>query len=156
MMMALSDSFPEWVQAYVDLATIARQGARGRITATGYKSPLEAYLAKWRQHLYSLEKELGDIVVIPGVGIPGVSGLRENLLGAARVIGDLQAVMGSAIGARFTRRLTGKVTGRAIGIGSRTIFANKVYVAGPISFGNRIYNRMAGKYASKYTRLGGL
>ncbi len=150
---AAYDALPELILAFVDLAAMIGKGGKGQITSRPYKPPLDSYLSRWRNFMYTVEKEIGDLV-IPGFSISGLSQLRSTLLSTARVLGDVQAVMGAAVGARFTRRLSGKVTGRAIGIGSRTIFTNKTYTAS-ISGGQRIYNRLAGKYATRFAQFGG-
>ncbi len=151
---------PGLIQAYADLARVARFGGHARVTSPRYKSDLGRLLARWRKFLYTAEKQLGDIAVLGfgGARIPGTGAFRGGLLGGARVIGDIQAVMGKVVGRRFSRRLTGKVTGRLIGIGSRTIFLNQVSTA-RITGAERAYNRIAGRAVTKYIdqsdRLGG-
>lgn len=148
---ALSTSLPFLVQAYADLAAVARLGSKARITSPPYKRDLEAYLRRFRAHLYSLEKRLGDLAVFApfGMTIPGTGKFRAGALGLARVIGDVQAVMGRVVGMRFQRRLTGQVTGRLIGVGSRTVFVNQVSTA-RITGAERFYNRFAGKLVTTY------
>ena len=148
---AVSQVIPFMVQAYADLASFAKFGARGKITSPPYKSQLERYIAKWRAFLYSAEKRLGDVAPLGGAAfaIPGTGALRGGFLGGARILGDIQAVLGKIVGLRFQRRLTGKVTGRLIGIGSRTVFLNKV-VGARISGAERVYNRFAGKAVTRY------
>lgn len=151
MMDAMFAILPEWIHAFNGLATIARKGTRGRFPSGPYKSPIDALLANVRARLYSIEKAIGDTVILPGVSIapPGTSRFRERALGGARVIGDVQSVLGRVVGTRFQRRLTGKVTGRLIGVGSRTVFVNKT-VGARISGAERIYNKQAGKALSGY------
>jgi hypothetical protein len=142
---------PELIQAYSDLAGVAKFGALARVSTTRFKSDLERLLHAYRKRLYSVEKRLGDIAVLgfAGFRIPGTGKFRAGLLGGARVLGDLQAVMGKVVGARFSRRLTGKVTGRLIGLGSRTIFLNQISTA-RITGAERAYNRVAGRAVTKY------
>ena len=149
MQYAAAQILPFLFQAYADLGSFAKHGARGKITSPPYKSALESYIAKWRARLYKLEKELGDLVFLPSGAfvVPGSGNIREGAIGTARVLGDIQSVLKRAIGQRFYRRLTGKITGRAIGIGSRTIFVNKV-VGARITGGERAYNRIAGRTLS--------
>jgi hypothetical protein len=137
---------PQHLQALRDLARVASI-PRARITGKHHGPPTNSFLARFRAFLYTVEKELGDI--IPFGGFPGLSGPREALLNMARSIGDIQAVVGSAVGARFVRRLEGRVTGRLIGIGSNTLFASNSFSA-RITGGQRVYNRVAGRYASRF------
>lgn len=142
---------PYLIQAYADLALVAKYGARARMTAPRFREHTTPYLRKWRQFLYKAEEALGDIAPLGPVGItiPGTNVFRASLLGMARVLGDIQSVMGRVVGQRFQRRLTGKVTGRLIGVGSRTIFADKV-IGARITGGERIYNRIAGGAVTRY------
>jgi hypothetical protein len=152
MMDAMFAIVPAWIRAFASLAVLAKVGAKTKITPGPYKTPMDNFLAQFRRRLYSIEKALGDIAPLGMVGfrIPGTTTFRETLLGGARAIGDVQAVVGRAVGARVTRRLTGKATGRLIGVGSRSVFANQQISAGPISGGQRIYNRVAGRAVTKY------
>lgn len=146
----MTDAFfriaPHWYAAFVELRKVAR-GAKFSINEPLYGSDLNALLGRWRKHLYTKEKQLGDITPL-GLG-PSTSAQRAFAIGTARVLGDIQAYVGKTVGLRFQRRLTGKVTGRLIGFGSHTIFTNVNYRT-QIAAGPRIYNRVAGKYVTKY------
>jgi len=148
---ALSASLPFLVQAYADLAGVAKHGAKAVITSPPYKRDLTAYLRRFRIKLYSLERALGNVAVFAPLGlrIPGTSAFRSSVLGLARVIGDVQAKMSKTVGLRFQRRLTGKVTGRLIGLGSRTVFVNQISTA-RITGAERLYNVFAGKAITRY------
>ncbi len=145
---AFSEVLPHFLRACRELALIAKEGARGRITDPLYKDHLMALIRQFRAHLYTIEKEIGDIAPL-GLPLSIGNAFRSNLIGTARILGDTQAVLGRTVGLRFQRRLTGKVTGRLIGIGSNTVFANRTFGA-RISGGERVYNRIAGRYTSRY------
>ena len=151
MAQALSLTLPWLIQAYVDLAGVAKYGANARVTSPPYKRDLEAYLRRWRSKLYRIERALGNIAVFApfGLRVPGTGKFRATILGMARHIGDIQAVMQRTVGLRFQRRLTGKATGRLIGLGSRTIFINQIQSA-RISGAQRLYNVQAGQLVTKY------
>lgn len=146
----MTDAFfriaPHWYAAFVELGRVAR-GGKFSINEPLYGSDLNAYLGKWRKWLYTREKQLGDITPL-GLG-PSTSAQRALAIGTARLLGDIQAYVGKTVGLRFQRRLTGKVTGRLIGFGSHTIFTNVNYRT-QIAAGPRIYNRVAGRYVTKY------
>jgi hypothetical protein len=148
---AVAQTLPHLIQAYADLAGIAKFGAKAVMTAPRYKDATGPYIRRWRKHLYRLEEALGDIAPLGPVGvtIPGTSAFRGGVLGLARALGDIQAVVGRAVGLRFQRRLVGKVTGRLIGVGSRTVFTSRT-VGARITGGERIYNRVAGGAMTKY------
>ena len=148
---ALAKSLPFLLQAYADLAAVAKYGSKAVITSPPYKRDLEAYLRRWRIKLYSIERALGNVAVLAPLGfrIPGTGKFRSSLLHMAREIGDIQAIMGRTVGLRFQRRLTGKVTGRLIGVGSRTVFVNKS-VGARITGAERFYNVWAGGLVTKY------
>lgn len=151
MAMALTATLPWLIQAYVDLAGVAKHGARAVITSPPYKKDLEAYLRRWRRKLYKIERALGNVAVLAPLGftVPGTGKFRSAILGMAREIGDIQAIMKRTVGLRFQRRLVGKVTGRLIGVGSRTIFVNQS-VGARISGAERLYNVKAGNLVTKY------
>ncbi len=144
---AFSETFPHWLAAIKELARVS-SGPTRTIKQNPYASPTNDFLRQFRDRLYTIEKELGDLVPL-GIPLSIGRGIRENLIGTARVLGDLQAVMTKAVGARFVRRMEGKVTGRLIGIGSNTIFTSRTFGA-RISGGERIYNRWAGKHMSRF------
>jgi hypothetical protein len=52
---------PELIQAYSDLAGVAKFGGLARVSAVRYKSDLERLLARYRARLYTIEKELGAV-----------------------------------------------------------------------------------------------
>ena len=140
---------PGLVQAYADLAAVAAHGAAAIIKSPRYKHPLEKYLRKWRKWLYDREKAIGNITPFSVTGLGGLGLFRTQMLGMARGLGDLNAVITRTIGMRFQRRLVGQFTGRAIGIGSRTIFINKSVNVG-FSPAQRGYNLIAGKQVSQF------
>lgn len=146
MSLAFAKVLPFYLEALHDLAKVASV-PRARFGGRDYGPPANSFLAKFRGWLYTVEKQLGDI--IPFGGFPGLSGTREAALGGARVLGDVQSVVGRAVGARFVRRLEGKVSGRLIGIGSNTIFARQQFAA-TITGGERVYNRWAGQHMSRF------
>lgn len=152
MMDAMFAIVPEWIRAFNSLAVLAKRGANARLKSGAYRPVLQGVLARWRERLYTLEKALGDIAPLGAVGfrIPGTSVFRQNILSGARAIGDIQSVLSRTVNLRFQRRLTGKVTGRLIGVGSRTVFVNKSVTAGPLDVGGRVYNRVAGRAVTKY------
>lgn len=147
MSIAFSAVLPHHLKALAELAAVAAH-PRARLTGPDHGPPTNHFIRRFRAFLYTAEKAVGDIV--PYTGIGGLSGPREAAVGLARVLGDLNAVLSRAVGARFTRRLEGKVTGRLIGIGSNTIFASRT-IGARISGGERVYNRYAGKYMAKFT-----
>lgn len=143
----MSESFsvvlPHHLAALRELAMVAAGPAKG-IRNKHYSGEVNSFLSAFRNHLYTVEKQIGDIVPMGGAfnfRLPG-QGLREGMLLFARGLGDIQAVVGSAVGARFLRRLQGRVTGRLVGIGSNTIFANRM-VGARISLAEREYNKIA-------------
>lgn len=140
---------PGLIQAYADLAAVAADGANAKITSPRYKHPLEAYISKWRKWLYTREKAIGNITPFSITGLGSLNIFRTQMLGMARGLGDLNAVISRTIGSRFQRRLVGQFTGRAIGIGSRTIFINKQVNVG-FSPAQRGYNLIAGKQVSQF------
>lgn len=104
-------------------------------------------ISKARAGLYSIEKALGDIIVITGSQYLGP--LRSGLLFGAKELGDISAVMNKTIGARIGTRITGSLTGRALGM-TRTVSVDKTYTAYPgggntHGVGSRVYNRVAGR-----------
>ena len=147
MLNALHEVLPGMVMAFRELTLLAKRGAKYKFSTPEYASDLNSLIAKWRGHLYTAEKEIGDL--IPIGGFTGLRGIRESLLGCARVLGDVQAVMGRVVGQRFARRLTGKVTGRLIGVGSRTIFVDRT-ISADFGVGQRAYNRVAGRAMTRY------
>lgn len=151
MMQAAFKNIPELIQAYSDLALLAKLGARAPLTAPNYKPPLSALIHKWRAWLYDKEKALGDITPLGPVGIsaPGMSVFRSQLIGSARLLGDLNAFITKTVNARFKRRLVGKLSGRAIGLGHRAIFVNQQVSVG-FTPAQRGYNLLAGKAVTKY------
>lgn len=146
MSIAFARVLPQHLQALRDLARVAAV-PRARITGRYHGPPTNSYLARFRAFLYTTEKRLGDTVAYGGM--PGLRPAREATLGMARVLGDIQSVLRSAVGARFARRLEGKVTGRLIGIGSHTIFGQRNVIA-HISGAERTYNVIAGGYMNKF------
>ena len=76
MQYAAAQVLPFILQAYSDLASFAKHGARGRVTSPPFKSALEAYITKWRASLYKLEKELGDLVFLPSGAFAIAGGVR--------------------------------------------------------------------------------
>jgi len=146
---------PGLIQAYADLAAVAAHGATATIKSPRYKGPLEGYLRKWRKWLYTKEKAIGDIVPFSITGLSGLGVFRSQMIGLARGMGDLNAVITRSVGMRFQRRLVGQFTGRAIGIGSRTIFINKT-IGGSFSPSQRGYNKIAGKQTSKFVNQSNL
>lgn len=154
----MTDTFfrviPGWVDVFEELAKIAKSGSRGKFTTNPYSHELNARLRIWRQHLYDLEKEIGDVLPL-GFSVKGLGSIRSGLINTARSLGDIQAIVGQAVGARITRRLTGMVTGRLIGIGSHTVFGSSEYTTS-ISGGQRIYNRVAGRYMVRFTNQSSL
>lgn len=134
---------PHHMDALKELAMIA-SGPSKRVKNKHYAPEVNSFLSNFRNHLYTVEKQIGDIIPMGGVfnfKLPG-SGLREGMILFARGLGDIQAVVGSAVGARFVRRLQGRVTGRLVGVGSNTIFANRAFGA-RISLAEREYNKIA-------------
>lgn len=148
MLNALMEVLPATVMAFHELTLLAKRGAKYRFNTPEYGTGLNALLGQIRQRLYTAEMALGDRIIY-GVQAPGLGKIREGLLGSARILGDVQSVLGRVVGARFARRLTGKVTGRLIGVGSRTVFANKVYTSS-FTGGQRVYNKVAGRAMTKY------
>lgn len=147
---ALWEVLPSMVLALHELTLLAKAGASYRFGTPEYAEGLNGLLSKWRRHLYTIEKELGDTAFIGPIGFNLGGGLfRKTTLGLARILGDVQSIVGRAVGGRITRRLTGRVTGRLIGVGSRTIFVNKSYTT-QITGGQRAYNRVAGKAMTRY------
>lgn len=146
---AIAQTLPFLAQVYADLASFAKHGARGQITSAPYKSDLEKFIARWRARLYSTEKALGGKLVTGGVAVPGTSKLRGQQVGLARILGDIQAGLSRTVGLRFNRRLTGKVTGKLIGVGSRTVFVNRT-VGASINGGQRVYNLVAGRAVTRF------
>lgn len=150
----MTDTFfrivPNWLHVFEELAKIGKTGARGGFSTNPYSGELNAMMRRWRQYLYSLEKEIGDLVPI---GLPLSIGqhLRSAMINTARSLGDIQSILGRTVAQRFTRRLTGRVTGRLIGIGANTVFASTEYTA-RISGGERIYNRFAGRAMNNFAR----
>ena len=145
---ALFEVLPGLVMALRELGRIAKAGNKFTPRTREYNSVLQANMARLRAFLYGAEKLLGNRVIF-GIRAPGLSRLRAGLLGGARILGDVQSVMGRVVGARISRRLTGKVTGRLIGVGSRTIFVNQS-VTTQISGAQRIYNIRAGQAMSRF------
>lgn len=150
---------PHHLAALRELAMVA-SGPSTRIRNKHYSSEVNSWLSAFRNHLYRIEKQIGDIVPAGGAfnfRLPG-QGLRAGLLGMARSLGDIQAVVGSAVGARFVRRLQGQVTGRLVGIGSKTIFAQRM-VGARITLAEREYNKIAlpamTKFISQSSLFGG-
>lgn len=140
---------PLWRTVFMELADLGKRGQRSRSFQTHpYANTLNAQIGRVRQRLYSIEKEIGDVFPL---GLPSAIGrhLRSFMVDAARTLGDIQAVVGRAVGARYSRRLSGRVTGRMIGIGAHTIFGGASYTTS-ISGGQRIYNRIAGKYMARF------
>ncbi len=159
----MSESFsvvlPHHLAALRELAMVA-SGPSKSIRNKHYSGDVNSYLSKIRAHLYSIEKQIGDIVPMGGAfnfHLPG-QGFREGLILTARALGDIQSVVGSAVGARFVRRLQGKVTGRLVGIGSHTVSATTT-VGARISFAERQYNKIAlpamSRFVSQSTLFGG-
>lgn len=149
MAFAMAMVLPGLIQAYADLAAVAADGHAAIIKSPRYKHPLEGYLRKWRKWLYDREKAIGNVTPFAVTGLGGLGLFRTQMLGMARGLGDLNAVITRTIGMRFQRRLVGQFTGRAIGIGSRTIFVNKT-ISGTFSPSQRGYNLFAGKQVSKF------
>ncbi len=151
----MTDTFfrviPFWLQAFKDLARVIARGVRGGgIVAPPYSADLNARMRRWRKHLYSIEKQLGDYIPL-GIPTPGFfRAFRGGLIGSARILGDVQSVMGRIIGLRVKRRLVGRVTGRLIGIGSHTVFGDRTYGVSVSPIGQRAYNRVAGKAMTKF------
>lgn len=139
-------TLPGFLAALNELALVAAGGAN-RINTDPYKPPVNSWIQRFRNRLYRYEKTIGDIVPL---GLPGVvQRFRSGLVGSARVLGDIQSVVGRSVAGRISHRLTGKVTGRLIGIGSHTVFGSHQVTT--INPGQRLYNREAGKYFSRYT-----
>jgi hypothetical protein len=143
-------TLPQFLQALNELAHVAAgRGGVKTIKEQPYSKTVNPILQRVRAKLYTFEKALGDRVFFGLGNVPGLGKLRSGALGSARILGDLNAVMQKLVGARFVRRLEGKITGRAIGIGSRTIFANRTIVT-KITGAERTYNRVAGQYMSRF------
>ncbi|MDX1407622.1 MAG: hypothetical protein R3330_05795 [Saprospiraceae bacterium] len=146
MSIAFATVVPHHVAALRQLAQVAA-GPRKTISENPHSGPVNEWIRKFRAGLYDIEKRLGDLV--PLGGLPFLRAPREATLGAARVLGDIQAVLGRTVSSRIQARLIGKVTGRLIGIGANTIVAHRT-VNTDFGVGQRIYNREAGKYLSRY------
>jgi hypothetical protein len=143
---AFSLIVPGWLRALHQLAMVVA-GPSKTIKESPYAREVNSWLRGFRGFLYDTEKRIGDVVPL---GAPTfLNKLRQGMINLARSIGDVQSVVGHVVGARIFRRLEGKVTGRLIGIGSHTIFATH-NIATKISGAERAYNRIAGKYTSKF------
>ena len=137
---------PIWLQILRELAQVV-SGPSRRVYQDPYHRDVNNWIRHFRNQLYTIEKEIGDIV--PFASLHALNKPRGILVNTARVLGDIQAVVGRAVGARVVRRLEGQVTGRLIGIGSHTVFARHT-VTTRITGGERIYNRYAGRYTSRF------
>ena len=149
----MTDTFfriiPFWVRAFRELAAVIKRGGRGvGFTADPYATDLNARLRAWRKWLYTKEKALGDIIPFGGPSI--LRGVRAGLIGSARVLGDVQSVMGRVVNLRLRRRLVGRVTGRLIGIGAHTVVGSRSYGVSVSPIGLRAYNRVAGRAITKF------
>lgn len=140
---------PLWRTVFMELADLGKRGQASRSFQTEpYARTLNAQIGRVRQRLYSVEKEIGDVFPL---GLPSAIGrhLRSYMVDIARTLGDIQAVVGRAVGARYSRRLSGRITGRLIGVGAHSIFGGASYTTS-ISGGQRVYNRIAGKYMARF------
>ena len=113
----------------------------------GNQSTITSTISSTRKWLYTNEKALGDIAVIAGSRYIG--SVRGVMLSMAKELGDLQAIMNHAVGARITTRIRGSVTGRGLGY-TRTISHSATYSGYPgggnsNSVGHRVYNRVSGR-----------
>ena len=154
MVPALDMSEKDYFRAFLDIARIAdtvsgRASLRGDVGRDGrIRSPI----SRARSGLYSLSKVLGDISVFGGREF--LSPIRQFALLAARGIGDVDSLMKGAMGARISRRLRGRATGRLAGFGSASLSASRTYTASV--GGQRIYNRLVGRISAPVvtTRIG--
>ncbi len=149
----MTDTFfrviPQWVLAFRELAAVIKRGGRGLgFTTDPYATDLNARLRAWRKWLYTKEKALGDFIPFGGPRIART--IRGGLIGSARVLGDVQSVMGRVVNLRLRRRLVGRVTGRLIGIGAHTVVGSRSYGVSVSPIGLRAYNRVAGRAITKF------
>ena len=154
MVPALDMSEKHYQRAFLDIIKIActingKASLRGDVGRDGrIRSPI----SRARSGLYSLSKALGDISVFGGREF--LSPIRQFALLAARGIGDVDSAMKGAMGARISRRLRGRATGRLQGFGSASLSASRTYT-GSVG-GQRIYNRFVGRISAPVvsTRIG--
>ncbi len=156
MVPAIDMAEPDYLRAMKDIAGIADQlstnvGLKGDV---GRDQRITGTITAFRSGLYSISKSLGDIAVFGGNNV--IRPTRSFSINAAKTLGDVSAVMKGAVGARFSRRLTGRAVGKLAGFGSASLSASKNY-SGQISGGQRVYNRFVGAQTQGVvsTNLGG-
>jgi len=148
----------DYVRAFRDIAGIA-DAVAGRVRIrgdVGKDGRVRSPISRLRSGLYSTSKALGDVSVFGGRSF--LSPIRSFELGAARLLGDVSAVMRGTLNTRISRRLQGRATGRLRGFGSSSLFASKTYSELPGGPGSeRVYNRFVGRATSPIisTNLGG-
>ncbi len=113
--------------------------AASRRNVTNPIAEAAGFADSFRSALYSSSKAAGDLAAL---GFGGLSGFRTGALFTARVIGDLDSVLRSALTTRIFHRVSGRFSS-----GSLTARTDAI-VSGPTSefssTGQRIYNRFSG------------
>ncbi len=134
--------------AFVQMAEIAAH----RTTFSGAAGAGNALFGQFRGFLYNYSKFLGDVQVFGGFG-PGVAASRGAALKGARVLGDVDAGMRSAIGSRVTHRFVGRFAAQGISTSISTS------LSGPsssyIGSSGRLYNRIRGRAFGRGLGFGG-
>ena len=144
MIPALNKHTIDFINGHIDVMGIVA-GERPFALRPPMTKSTQGAIGRARSFLYSREKALGDVVVIGGSKY--ISPLRSGMLAAAKELGDLNAVMKGEVVRRVATRITGSVTGRALGY-TRTVSVSKTYSGTPggqTSVGGRVYNRVAGR-----------
>ena len=111
------------VRSFRTLRQVEQRFAKSRYRKVSIKNPSD-----FRDFLYEYSLFVGDVNSIPGVNIGVLNSTRGSFLKVGRVMGDATAIMnsvkkmgdkefkqGTAVGERFVRRYTGRLTGRALG-----------------------------------------
>jgi hypothetical protein len=134
--MAIKPLFEQTMVNAISIVVGAKRTGRSPLSSDA----LSAELSAARNTLYSSAKFLGDLNVI--IGSPFLASVRSFAYMTARGLGDLDAGMRGAIGARITRRVTGRFTGAGISTTRSAILSGPS--ASHAASSQRIYNRLAG------------